>query len=205
MTETQPPIPPVEATALFGMRRCTRPEIPLLHHITSLYLSYNNTNEFESAQELLHLFTLIAPSLRRLVIDVAPDEFNQNGVIRGTLRRAFFQLTALETFCSLRNALYLDLYDAVVVTRERSLQPPNGYSGKIRGNGIVDAFDREIWMLISKRDLGVARQEYKSPIRGSSRNLTMQTVTSSLQRQFERHRPCRALEATFGNPLLVVA
>lgn len=94
---------------------------PILEHITSLYLSYTAIEDPAPALNLLTLFTHLAPSLRRLVVDMPfrnfdfGDKFNTQSI----LRRGFSQLTALEEFCSVRDELYLDLFNSENQSSER--------------------------------------------------------------------------------------
>jgi hypothetical protein len=96
---------------------CTLPRVPLLRHITSLYLSPYpewSIDDLPTANFLYVLFSLIAPALRRLVADIPlrslyPPDDHLN--VRPMLRRAFSQLMGLELFCSVRDELYLDCRD----------------------------------------------------------------------------------------------
>ena len=94
---------------------------PIHVHITSLYLSYPTIEDPSPATTLASLFTLLAPSLRRLVVDIPfrnfdlGDSFNTKSILRG----AFSQLTAVEEFCSVRDELYLDLFHPENLTTER--------------------------------------------------------------------------------------
>ncbi len=91
--------------------------VPRLQAISSLFLAPfpNNTiNNVHIAELIDKLFSLVAPTLRHLIVDIPlrslyPREDNFN--IRHKLREAFTQLTALETFCSVRDELYLDCYE----------------------------------------------------------------------------------------------
>jgi hypothetical protein len=87
---------------------------PTIQHETSLYLSPfpNETiNDLPTAQAVHDLLSLLAPTLRRLVVDIPlrslyPEDDTLN--IRPILRSAFKKLTSLELFCSARDELFLD-------------------------------------------------------------------------------------------------
>jgi hypothetical protein len=85
-----------------------------IQHETSLYLApfLNDTiNDLPTAQAVHHLLSLLAPTLRRLVIDIPVRSFRPEGDnfgIRLILQKAFTQLTSLELFCSARYQLFLD-------------------------------------------------------------------------------------------------
>lgn len=88
--------------------------------VTSLYLSYSEIRQPDSAKFLDLLFHAIAPYLRHLVIDMPLRDWDHDGddeaeirqtrKTQATLRRAFSQLTMLETFCSIRDELFLPTY-----------------------------------------------------------------------------------------------
>jgi hypothetical protein len=79
---------------------------------TSLYLSpfTDNINNLPLAQAVHDLLSLLAPTLRRLVIDIPlrslyPEDDTLK--IRPILRSAFTQLVSLELFCSVRDECFL--------------------------------------------------------------------------------------------------
>jgi hypothetical protein len=84
-----------------------------IQHETSLYLSpfpEDTINDLSTAQAVYDLLTILAPSLRRLVIDIPlqslyPEDDGRG--IRRILRDGFAQLTSLEMFCSARDELFL--------------------------------------------------------------------------------------------------
>jgi hypothetical protein len=86
----------------------------LLTHITSLYLSPFATSldeDVPTTQTLSSLLHQLAPTLRRLIIDIPlrslyPDDDHTR--LRPSLRDAFSALTSLELFCSVQDELYLD-------------------------------------------------------------------------------------------------
>ena len=100
----------------FVLHHRRRPEVPILEHINSLYLSYDQVSNSSAALLVLDFFTLIAPHLRRLVIDIPLRTFDshydwdQHRHARLTLGKAFLQLTAIETFCSTRDELWLPTF-----------------------------------------------------------------------------------------------
>ena len=94
----------------------TRPEVPILNHTTSLYLSHDDLLRLYPSHLLVDFFTLTAPYIRHLVIDMPLREYQEDNRgmtdhARATLRLAFSQLTALETFCSVRDELFLENSD----------------------------------------------------------------------------------------------
>jgi hypothetical protein len=88
----------------------SRPHVSVIDHINSLYLSYSDIHDKHLAQLVFDLFNAIAPYLRHLIIDMplrnqdAEEEREHNGSI---LRHSFSKLTALETFCSVRDECFL--------------------------------------------------------------------------------------------------
>lgn len=98
----------------------TRPEVPVLEHINSLYLFYDEgeVRNLSVALLLLDLFALVAPHLRRLVIDLPLYELylgidtstsfpkQQLREVRSITRSALLKLTAIETVCSTRNEVW---------------------------------------------------------------------------------------------------
>ena len=85
-----------------------------IQHETSLYLApfLNDTiNDLPTAQAVHHLLSLLAPTLRRLVIDIPVRSLDPEGDtlgIRRVLKKAFTRLTSLELFCSVRYQMFLD-------------------------------------------------------------------------------------------------
>ncbi|CAG8953927.1 hypothetical protein HYFRA_00010888 [Hymenoscyphus fraxineus] len=85
-------------------------------NITSLVLKpYHNGTiaDRRIAEEINALFTILAPNLKRLVIDMElrslyPEDDDEG--IRPILRMAFEKLTAIEVFCSTRDELFLNLH-----------------------------------------------------------------------------------------------
>lgn len=69
----------------------------------------------------MDLFTALAPYLRRLVVDIPFRDFDIADIFetQALLRDAFSKLTALETFCNVRDELFLDLIHPRNHIRER--------------------------------------------------------------------------------------
>lgn len=88
---------------------------PPLHPLTALYLApfqRHTIDDQPTAIWLRELFCLLAPTLRRLVIDIPLRSLrpaDDHLAVRDTLRDAFAMLTALEEFVSVRDELYLDV------------------------------------------------------------------------------------------------
>lgn len=102
--------------------------------MTSLYLSYSEIWQPGPAKLLDRLFKAIAPFLRHLVIDMPLRDWDHEGddeagieqahKTQTILRRAFSQLTMLESFCSIRDELFLPTYSrSHRVTCERTVWP----------------------------------------------------------------------------------
>jgi hypothetical protein len=96
-------------------------------HITSLYLCpFNGCTKMDPdlsvALDMAEILSVSAPTLSRLLIDVplrflygsAANRIPEIVKPRTALRGAFERLTALETFCSVRDELYLGMHVPVV-------------------------------------------------------------------------------------------
>jgi hypothetical protein len=80
--------------------------------VTNLYLSpyHGNIDNVDTASNILKLFTIVGPSLKRLVSNIPlrslyPEEDEK--LVRPVLRRAHMQLINLEEFTSVRDDLFL--------------------------------------------------------------------------------------------------
>jgi hypothetical protein len=96
-----PPEPPIQVR---------KGAVHVLECMASLHLSIPTVSQ-TVAEALLTLFTLLAETLRRLVVDMPFRTFDVGDWFpeQMELRRAFSKLKKLETFCSVRDELYLDL------------------------------------------------------------------------------------------------
>jgi hypothetical protein len=88
--------------------------VPILQYINSLFLSpheYNQTiDDLPVAKWIYELFSIIHPTLKRLVIDIPlrslyPEDDHLS--VRPILRAAFLRLVNIEEFASVRDELYL--------------------------------------------------------------------------------------------------
>jgi hypothetical protein len=88
--------------------------VPILPYISSLFISpheYNNTiDDLPVAKWIYELFSIIYPTLKRLVIDMPlrslyPEDDHLS--VRPILRAAFLRLVNVEEFASARDELYL--------------------------------------------------------------------------------------------------
>lgn len=100
-------------------RSCSQSDFPIpVSRIESLYLSPfsgDTIRERKVVTQIAELFTLLGPSLKRLVIDMPlrshyPEE-DITDQLRPVLRRGFEQLVHLEEFCSIKDELYLAYWD----------------------------------------------------------------------------------------------
>lgn len=89
-------------------------------HLHGLYLApfpEEDLNHLDIAHHIDRLFSIVAPHLTRLVIDIPlrflyPEDDEQ--LVRPILRSAFERLTALEEFCSIQDELYLGITEGLV-------------------------------------------------------------------------------------------
>lgn len=96
------------------LRSLTEPpfSVQLRPLVTNLYLSpyYGNIEHVETAKRILDLFTIVGPSLKRLVSNIPlrslyPEE--DMNLVRPVLRKAHMQLVNLQEFTSVTDELFL--------------------------------------------------------------------------------------------------
>jgi hypothetical protein len=100
--------------------------LPLSNFVQSLYLAPfpDTLNDLKIAQGISQLFSILAPTLKRLVIDIPLTSLNWNDdteKVLPLLESAFMALEELEVVCSLSSEFYISHTGSIDTSHSRAL------------------------------------------------------------------------------------